>query len=233
SLPTSPSRNSIWPAWSARHDMREASASISAVLNARKTSSMRSTAMVAGAALPARGIAGPPAGASAKPSAPRSSVIERSRRSAAGVAAAVDSRRSMTTRTPSSSAHCRDNDSNTSGRLRATTRTSSIVPILSQARAAPGDRVGELLGLRIGLFDVGRAEAAGGHVAGDRIGIDRHGADVADVARSLERLPFRIQEVLDARHDQGLGPDRLERLRVVAVEPRRGAHVVRLVGPGL
>src|SRR5262245_14811786 len=142
--------------------MREASASISVALNARKTSSIRKTAMVAGAALPARGTGGRAAGTIAKPRASRSRVIERIRRSVAGLGVTVDSRRSMTTRTPSSSAHCRDNDSKTSGRLRATTRTSSIVSILAQTCAALGHHVEELGDLGVDLLDVSRAKAAGG-----------------------------------------------------------------------
>src|SRR5215470_7218266 len=176
--------------------MREASASISEALKARNTLSIRSTAMVAGAALPARGTAGRAAGTIAKPSASRSSVIERSRRSVAGIVAAVDSRRSMTTRTPSSSAHCRDNDSKTSGRLRATTRTSSIASILSQTRAALGHRVEEFSDLRVDLLDVGLAKAPRGHVARDRVGIERHHTNVTDVPRGLERRPLRVQEIL-------------------------------------
>src|SRR5437763_6924804 len=213
--------------------MREASASVSSALTAGKTSSIRSTAIVAGAALPARGIAGRLAGTIAKPSASRSSVIARVRRSGTGRVSASASRRSMTTRTPSSSAHCRDSDSKTSGRLRATTSTSSIVPILSQPLAAPRELVEELHHLGVDLLDVGRPEAPGRHVAGDLVRIDRHRADVADVARRLQGLPLGIQQVFDARHDEGPGLDGAQRSDIVSVHPGRGADVVALVGPGL
>src|SRR5262249_42183800 len=86
----------------------------------------------------------------------------------------------------------------------------------------------ELLDLGVDLLDVGRKEAARGVVAGDRLRVDGHRAYVADVARGLQRLPLRVQEILDAGHDERLGLDGSKGPRVVPVHPRRGAHVVGL-----
>src|SRR6267143_1687816 len=137
SSPTSPSRNSAWPACTARQVIRDASVSISGPLNARKISSVRRMAMVAGAAPPARGLAGPPAGTTAKPRAARSAATARERRSPAGRRTPSLSRRSMTTRTPSSHVHCRHSDSKTSGRARATTSSTESIARYYRSRSPP------------------------------------------------------------------------------------------------
>src|SRR5207253_2717062 len=153
SSPTSPSRNSAWPPCTARQVIRDANVSISGPLNARKISSVRRMAMVAGAGPPARRLAGPPAGTAAKRRAARAAATAGERGSPAGRRSPSRSRGSMSRSTPSSP-----------------------------------------------LF---------------------------------ERLPLGVQQVFHARHDERLGLDRAQRLRVVAAHAGRGAHVVALVGPRL
>ena len=64
-------------------------------------------------------------------------------------------------------------------------------PLAIQPRAPLGHDVEEALDLDADLLDVGGPEAAGREVAGDGVGVDRHRAHVANVARGLERLPLR------------------------------------------
>ena len=52
------------------------------------------------------------------------------------------------------------------------------------------------------------------------------------IAGRLRRLP-RVEQVLGAGEDQRFGLDRGQRLGGVAVEARRGADVMPLIGPGL
>src|SRR5438477_10928449 len=83
---------------------------------------------------------------------------------------------------------------------------------LAQLGAAVGDDVEEAGDLRIEDVDVGGEETAGRGVTGDGLGADGHHADIADVARGVDGLPLRIQQVLLAHHDERLGLDAAQRL---------------------
>src|SRR6266404_8589713 len=87
--------------------------------------------------------------------------------------------------------------------------------------------------LAVEKFHVGGNRAAGGGVAGDGAGADRHQLHAYDILRGFLRFEFGVEQILGAGEDQRLRFDRGERLRGVAVESGRGADVVALIGPGL
>ena len=70
-------------------------------------------------------------------------------------------------------------------------------------------------------------------MAGDGAGADGHHLHARDVLAHRDRLEFRIEQILGAGEDQRPGLDRGQRLGGVAIESRRGADVVPLIGPGL
>src|SRR3954463_2464146 len=56
-------------------------------------------------------------------------------------------------------------------------------------------------------IDVRRKSAARRRMPGDRAGTDGRHAHVADMARRIDRLPLRIEQILGAHHDEGLRLD--------------------------
>src|ERR1700744_6189370 len=85
--------------------------------------------------------------------------------------------------------------------------------------------------LPIEEVDIGWKRSPRGRVTCYRAGTDRQYARISEVARSLDRLEFRVEQVLGAAHDQRLRFDRAQRLDRVAVHARRRADIVPVVGP--
>src|SRR5262245_41647280 len=90
-------------------------------------------------------------------------------------------------------------------------RSMGLLPS-ARRRAAAGDHVQEASDLDVEEIDVGREQPARGGVSGDGLRTDRDVAHVTDVARRLERLPLRVEQILLARQNQRLGLDRAQRL---------------------
>src|SRR5262252_6757434 len=94
---------------------------------------------------------------------------------------------------------------------------------LVELGAAAGDAFKEGRRLAIDELHVSREKAAGGGMAAGCAWADGHYLRVANLPGCLLRLPLRVEQVLCADEDDRLGFDRLQRLRRVAIESRRGA----------
>src|SRR5262249_19721164 len=103
---------------------------------------------------------------------------------------------------------------------------SMTASLLAQLSAAVGDDIQKRADLGREMVDVGREEAARGGGTGARLRTDRHHAGIADVTGGVGRLPFRVQQVLLADHNQRLGLDRAQGFDVIAGHAGRGPDVV-------
>src|SRR5215831_4651455 len=96
-----------------------------------------------------------------------------------------------------------------------------------------GHPIEEDTGLAVDEVDISRKHAARRCVSRDRSRTDGHHLHVTDTLGSFLRLPLGIEQVFGAEQDQRLRLDRLQGFGRIAIETRRGANFVTIVGPSL